>query len=260
MYTLKEFAEGTWKDDFTYTDGEGNTYSNCLYLSTASVIYGSRLAFASNLSFVWGEYVKSIYSGAFAFCSKLTKISFPCVSLVSNKAFTDCSVLSDIHLPAITRIGPYAFSNCKSLSQFLSFGNVTSMGSGAFQSTGLTSIDLQGISVVPDYCFRYCTDLSIVYGPNVSTVSINAFEGCLSLNTVYLPKVSIIYADAFYGCTNLKSVYLTHVSSVPTLTLTAFSGTPIANSTASIYVPWSLIGAFKSADVWSSYSNNIFLI
>jgi hypothetical protein len=68
---------------------------------------------------------------------------------------------------------------------------------------------------------------------------------------------------AFSGCVRLISLYLTSVSRVPTLGTSVFTSTPIGGYTTdagqygSVYVPMSLVDAFKTATNWSFISARI---
>ena len=59
---------------------------------------------------------------------------------------------------------------------------------------------------------------------------------------------------AFYDCSNLSQVYLNSVTSVTTIQSNTFSNCP---KLTSIYVPASLVDAFKTASNWSSISDKI---
>ncbi len=74
---------------------------------------------------------------------------------------------------------------------------------------------------------------------------------------------SSIGGSAFGSCYNLIRLYLTSVTAVPSLGTYAFSSTPIGGYSASagqygsVYVPTSLVDAFKVATNWSSIADRI---
>jgi len=68
--------------------------------------------------------------------------------------------------------------------------------------------------------------------------------------------------NAFYGCNNLIK-FINYYSSVATLAqANAFASTPMSESTytgsfGSIYVPASLVDAYKTATNWATYADRI---
>jgi hypothetical protein len=90
-----------------------------------------------------------------------------------------------------------------------------------------------------------------------------AFNDCRNLATVSAPVCKTISASAFQNCYHLISLYLTGVSAVPSLSTNAFSRTPIGGYSASagqygsVFVPASLVDAFKVATNWSSIADRI---
>lgn len=85
-----------------------------------------------------------------------------------------------------------AFKNCKNLKKVYGL-NVTSIASSVFY--GCTSIET--IS---------STDTSGLYFPKLSLIYQYAFYGCTNLTTADIPKVTLIKYNAFYGCNNLNYV------------------------------------------------------
>jgi hypothetical protein len=87
------------------------------------------------------------------------------------------------------------------------------------------------------------------------------------LTTVTLGQyIKFIGFGAFQSCSNLLSLYLPlGGTAIPKLmSVNAFAGTPMYSSTVgsanrfgSIFVPASLVTAFKAAENWSFYSNRI---
>ena len=71
---------------------------------------------------------------------------------------------------------------------------------------------------------------------------------------------SYIGDAAFQNCYSLSIITIGYsgVCSLPYYD--AFNGTPIGDGTGSIYVPASLVDAYKTAENWSMYSSQIFTI
>jgi hypothetical protein len=85
-------------------------------------------------------------------------------------------------------VGPSAFFQCHNLTTAI-FGN--------------------GITEIPQECFRECTSLTDVVLPkNLNTIGEIAFFKCFSLTSVVIPKsVTNIDLGAFGFCTNLTGVF-----------------------------------------------------
>ena len=148
-----------------------------------------------------------------------------------------CSSLSRVSLPKCSYIGTTVFWKCISLSQ----------------------VNLPKCSYIDTAAFEYCTSLTQVNLPVCSYIGNNAFQSCSSLSQINLPKCSYIGSHTFEGC-RLLSIITIGYSGVCSLSSSAFYGTKITSSTGSIYVPASLVNAYKSATNWSAYSNRIFAI
>ena len=140
----------------------------------------------------------------------------PKCKYIQYNAFKDCYNLQSVNLPECSYIGASAFTNCSSLQ----------------------SIDL----------------------PACSYIGYSAFTGCYNLRTISLPDCGNIGDFAFKDCYNLSKIYLTG-SSICSLSSTyAFFSTPFDNysvyfnGTPHIYVPSSLVSAYKTASNWRYYS------
>ena len=144
----------------------------------------------------------------------------------------------------VTNIGNFAFCNCNSLTS-VSFPACTSIGICAFSSCSrLTSVNFPACTTIDNYAFKYCSSLSICdFGLTAS-------------------RASFIGLAAFHDCSKLTALNL-HYSSVIKLSRSnAFYSTPMSRpsytgSFGSIYVPASLVNAYKSATNWVTYSSRI---
>lgn len=160
-----------------------------------------------------------------------------CTSIGSSSAFANCTGLISIDLPECINVGYYAFDDC----------------------SNLTSVNLPKCIALDGNAFAYCSNLISVSLPECKSIYYAAFIGCNNLPSISLPKCTYITAEAFRGCYNLSQIYLMN-SSVCTLTDTlAFYSTPFGHyssyfsGTPYIYVPASLVDAYKSAPKWSGY-------
>ena len=100
--------------------------------------------------------------------------------------------------------------------------------------------------------------MSEVSLPNVEYIGDSAFTYCKNITSINLPKCSILEKMPFYDTNNL-SILILGYSSVVNVTRSLYTS-GITSSTGSIYVPASLVDAYKSANYWSMYSNIIFPI
>lgn len=176
--------------------------------------------------------IRVVGDGAFLYCTKLTYVSLPNCTTVGNYAFSFCSVLPSFYLPLCTFIGYAAFQQCLSL----------------------VSVNLPNCSYIANNAFLSCDSLLFVNLPNCTFVGAGAFKSCYLLSSISLPNCSLLGGAAFAFCTNLKEVYLNRVTSVTTRYDNTFSR---CSNLTSIYVPASLVDAFKTAQYWASLSSKI---
>lgn len=130
----------------------------------------------------------------------------------------------------------------------------------AYFST-LNQVNLPECEYIDEFAFNNCNSLSQISLPVCEYIGEEAFQHC-SLSQVSLPKCSYIGNGAFLGCINLMSITIGY-SSVCNMNVTnidAFENTYIGLGNGSIYVPASLVEAYKSAPFWSKYSSKIFPI
>ena len=170
----------------------------------------------------------------------LTSIDLPVCSIIRNNAFGGLRNLSDVSLPKVKYIDNGAFNNCNSL----------------------TSIYLPECKMILNNAFEECHYLSIISLPVCEYIGSSAFKGTMQKTDNYLsinlPVCSYIGDYGFYWCEKLKSITLGSTSVCVLGGNTVFGTTSI--NVGSIFVPASLVDAYKSAEYWSAYSNRIFPI
>lgn len=109
------------------------------------------------------------------------------------------------------------------------------------------------ITRIGQYAFRGCINLSNIDFPNkLTSIDIGAFEDCANLKEIVLPgEITSISRWAFRDC-NLSHIII-NAAIPPTIEATTF----YINSSAVIYVPVESVDAYKTANIWSNYSNQI---
>ena len=141
--------------------------------------------------------------------------------------------------------------------------DVELVGIRAFMScTRLTTADFPACKTVSAYAFANCSSLTTVSFPVCKTVSTYAFRYCTSLTTANFPACTSIGTYAFNGCNKLTSLILANSSMTTLSNINAFYSTPMSTSSytgtfGSIYVPASLVDAYKSATNWATYAARI---
>ena len=246
--------------------------------SSVTLIGSSAFYYCSGLtSITIPSSVTSIGGDAFSICHGLTSITIPSsVTSIGAGAFRQCWRLTFVSIPnSVTSIGEGAFSGCSGLTSIkVDSGNkyydsrdasnaiietknntliagckntiipnsVTSIGSYAFQQSGLTSITIpSSVTSIGEHAFSYCGLTSITIPSSVTLIGSSAFSGCSGLTSITIPSsVTSINSSAFSGCSGLTSI--TIPSSVTSINSYAFSG---CSGLTSITIPSSvtLIGS-----------------
>lgn len=205
-----------------------------------------------------------LYIGGYAFqnCSMLQSVSFPACTNIGSGAFDRCSSLRSAIFPQVQSILGNAFSGCTSLSYFSASNCIYVDAYAFYKCTSLSDVHLPNCSYVNSSAFDLCSNLKEISLPECSYIGPMAFSNCSSLEVVYLTKCKTLSNRAFTKCNRLKSLYLLSTSIVNIPQSQVFESTPIALSSylgyyGSIYVPASLVDAYKSATYWSYYSDRI---
>lgn len=98
----------------------------------------------------------------------------------------------------VTAIGAYAFSNTN-IQTLTGTENLETIGEGAFRNTkALASIDLGGVTEIPDYAFMDSGIQSVIIN-NVTTIGDWGFMNAEALTTIDIPEVTEIKGRAFDG-------------------------------------------------------------
>ena len=201
-----------------------------------------------------------VASSAFNNNKTIQTVNLPYATSVGSSAFNNCTSLSQVSLPMCSYIGTYAFYYCTSLTQ-VNLPVCSYIRNNIFQGcNSLTQVNLPVCSYIGDNVFTGCTSLTQVNLPVCSYIGEDAFYMCRSLSQMSLPVCNTIMAYAFENCSLFNIIILGYSSVCMLKNSNAFDGTQITSSTGSIYVPVSLVDAYKSAKNWSQFSSQIFPI
>ena len=226
--------------------------------------------------------ITSIGGWAFDGCSGLTSIEIPnSVTSIENSAFRACSGLTSVTIPnSVTSIGSDAFEYCANLTSVTIGNSVTSIGASAFSGcSSLTSIEIpNSVTSIGLDAFSMCSSLtSVTISNSVTSIGGGAFSGCSGLTSVTIPNsVTSIGGAAFSGCCGLTSVVIpnsvTNIGDVAFADCTGLTSItcnsvvpPICgvsafyevNKSIPIYVPGNSVEAYKEAEVWKEFGENI---
>lgn len=172
-------------------------------------------------------------------------------------SFLERTITGEYTNNEITRLGSYALEGCALTS--VNFPAVTSVGAYTFREcTELNSVNLPVATTIAPGCFYDCTALSNIELPVAKTVQATTYYNCTALERVDFPAVKSIDSSAFARCSALTCAIFRATTKVVTLGSTsAFTKTPIASGTGYIYVPSTLVAAYKNATNWATYANQI---
>lgn len=161
---------------------------------------------------------------------------------------------------------------------------ITRIPGSNFQSgnTNLVTVNLPNVTSIPGSCFTGCKNITTLKLPKVKTLNGGAFAQLYKITQLYLPSLTTIsgwgwnfqslqkctkiyfpkltgsiQSNDFNGCSVLKTLILGHSAVCPLLETTAFNNTPIKSGTGYVYVPKNLVDAYKTAENWSTFANQI---
>ena len=261
-----------------------NAFNGCLRLQSANLpkvqMVGNRAFKDTALHQLSLPACTSVNIYAFSEARSLESVSIPNVTDISlaQNLFEYCSKLQEIEIGAITKIPSNCFSSCQSLES-VDFKEVTQIESSAFSNCSkLKSVDFPLVTLIPGNVFQNCIALTSVNLPSVIQCGYSAFNGCKALVNIVLPACTALssfaflscnaletvdlpvcknlnFAGIFQNCTNLKAVILRSTDGVVQVMSNAFNPSGIASKTGYIYVPASLIDAYKANTNWSTYAS-----
>ena len=273
----------------------------------------SDLAAVTNSDFDVSSFVSSgiVYFNEFQYFTGITKVNFVTqneenhnttlkqitlpntVTEIGNQStfgggFYGYSALESIHIPSNCVVKQASFRYCKALKN-VSFGTgVTFYNDQQFQRcSSLTTVDLSGLTTLPNSIFNSCTSLTSIFIPNTIAEIDNDFIGGSGVTSItfeeggstplvltgstsgWKPGVfrminsqKIVFPERLselknnaLGCTSAMTYVFTSTTP-PSVTGNGQITTDITNS--KIYVPDSAVNTYKTATGFSDYANVIF--
>ncbi len=171
-------------------------------------------------------------------CTSLEDISCALVESIGNMAFNGCTALESIDFPALETIGQSAFASCSALAIEVTdeeFPNLTSIGNSAFNSSGITKVDLATLTNIGQSAFGYCTSLASAELDAMTSLPDSLFSGCSALRSIVAPLVTALgmstFANSgilrayFNDVTSLNSYTFRNCKSLTEVRLDSFVGT-----------------------------------
>lgn len=174
---------------------------------------------------------------------------------VRQYAFYNAKSVKSISLPNAKTVGQYAFYS--SGVESASMAVCETIASNAFDNCDyLREVNCQNVTAINSYAFRSCESLEQIKLPNAETVGAYAFNSCTKLIAADLGNAKSLASLTFASCSKLKALVLrgNQICSIAANTLNA---TAIKNGTGYVYVPRSLVDAYKIAANWSAYAAQI---
>lgn len=162
----------------------------------------------------------------------------------------------------VTRVIGYGFADQKNL-QKVSLPNCTVIKEYGFLGSGISEIYIPNLVEIGIGTFRNCTNLKeFITGEKFnSRIDGQTFEGSgiIKADFYHINKDLGIYN---YGlaATHLETLIIRNTDAVPFLGANAFGAktTKMNTGEGKIYVPASMVDAYKTAANWSNYADQIF--
>ena len=130
------------------------------------------------------------------------------IEIIEKQAFEANEYIRKIQLPATCHtIGNDAFMNCTNLNYINISNAIKEIGGGAFYCSGLTELEVEGISVIKSGAFGGSRLKKIKLGCDVKKIEDQAFIDSIQLEEVILSE-GLIEIDemAFANCKKLKKI------------------------------------------------------
>lgn len=126
--------------------------------------------------------------------------------------YGESELLLNVTLPeSVKIIESWGFEYCLNLQSIILPEGLEEIRSGAFDCSGLNSIDIpDSVKTIKGDAFYWCRNLtSAVLPKDLNGISRSLFYGCISLESIIIPNgVETIESCSFSGCSSLKEITL----------------------------------------------------
>lgn len=190
----------------------------------------------SNLNFEGDVVVPNEYNGK------------PITGIYTNafrmQSFEDARLVLGDNIKVIGNNAFYGTAGLKSIVM----NQVATIGSGAFNGSGIQTLNAPKLISVGNDAFRNCASLEIVSVPKLETIEGSyVFAGCTNLKSVYFENIKSLHNDTFNADKNLEKITVNRLigngDSLPAeISLDA-------SAPCKIYVPYRSLAAWPS--IWS---------
>jgi hypothetical protein len=234
--SFDEFAEFK---NVTFIDGakanwDYRGFINCSALRSISLPEGIKINNGGWVDIKGGAFVGSAVENI----GNLDKVSY-----IGDYTFRYVATLSwdgKYNNPTLTYIGGESFLGCTNFRAELILPNLQTLGSYAFDSSGVTKVLNLG-------------SITKVSGSYPAGGPFGHFRKCQNLTTVVLPETLTQIGDyAFSSCPNLSVVVCKSVTPPSLLSGFPWSSTPFV-----VYVPDASVADYHAATNWSTYASRI---
>ena len=177
------------------------------------------------------------------------------VTALNNGAFAGNSTTKNTQLRSVS-LPSWTGST---FSEGSGFSNFATNNTGVFAyCTAMTSFSAPELQSVPYCMLYYCSAIEEIVLPKVTSINSNAFSYCTKLKKLDIGGAVTRFSAAFINYSNaLEALILRGVTTVPTISSSVFSSSPVSKKTCYVYVPKSLENTFKVASYWSNYASQI---
>ncbi len=184
---------------------------------TTSICGGAFSGRSGLKSIVIPNSLTTIGDGAFSGCTGLTSFDANSLTSIGNMAFYGCTGLTSFTANSLTTIGDEAFQDCMYFERFTIPNTVTSIGSWAFNNSGLSSVTIPNSVTSIGHC-AFATggliSISVELGNTIydsrdncnaiiNTATNTMIAGCI--NTV-IPSTVTSIDGAFCECAGLRTI------------------------------------------------------
>jgi hypothetical protein len=166
----------------------------------------------------------------------LTNVNFPLLGALTDYCFADCALIEEAYFPSVTFAGGYCFSKsgvypalemmlrsfeapllenvadgmfvgCENFETYI-IPQVTSIGSQAFSTTKISSVNFPNVLTVGGDAFAACLQLVDAAAVNLPlATNVSGFYVCTNLAGIMtLPSCTYFENSAFSGCSLLEKV------------------------------------------------------